>query len=109
MPAVPPIKEFREPTPRFRKSYRKLNQETRDEFEKVLNELIAGEVPRGRRYKHLSSYGDQIGVVRLNRSYRFAFLKHPEDGTAWPIAIGPHDEVYEALPRRDRRRDQRRS
>ena len=64
----------------------------RRELALVIDELLTGTVPPGRRYEKLRS-GRNLHSVRLNRQYRFVFLVR-EDGDAIPIAVGPHDEAY---------------
>ena len=58
----------------------------------VIDELLAGTVPPGRRCEKLR--GDRnLHSVRLNRQYRFVFLVL-ENGDAVPVSVGPHDEAY---------------
>ena len=64
----------------------------RRELALVIDELLTGTVPPGRRCEKLRS-GRNLHSVRLNRQYRFVFLVR-EDGDAIPIAVGPHDEAY---------------
>jgi len=73
------------------------------ELARVIDELLAGNLASGRRYEKLDA-ADNLYSVRLNRSYRFVFQVYPDQGTALPVAVGPHDEAYrQAL--RHRRRD----
>ena len=64
----------------------------RRELALVIDELLTGALPPGRRYEKLKS-GRNLHSVRLNRQYRFVFLVR-EDGDAAPVAVGPHDEAY---------------
>ena len=64
----------------------------RRELALVIDELLTGALPPGRRYEKLRS-GRNLHSVRLNRKYRFVFLVG-EDGNAIPVAVGPHDEAY---------------
>ena len=64
----------------------------RRELAIVIEELLTGALPTGRRYEKLRS-GRNLHSVRLNRQYRFVFLVR-EDGDAVPVAAGPHDEAY---------------
>ena len=59
---------------------------------KVIDELLAGSLPPGRRYEKLRA-GRNLHSVRLNRNYRFVFLVL-ENGNAVPVAVGPHDDAY---------------
>ena len=58
----------------------------------VIDELLAGTLPRGRRYEKLGGSSD-LHSVRLSRNYRFVF-QILENGNAKPVAVGPHDEAY---------------
>ena len=62
------------------------------ELATVIDELLAGTLPRGRRYEKLSG-GSDLHSVRLSRNYRFVF-HILENGNAKPVAVGPHDEAY---------------
>ena len=65
------------------------------ELAKVIDELLAGTPPPGRRYEKLRT-GRNLHSVRLNRNYRFVFLVL-ENGNAVPVAVGPHDEAYRVV------------
>ncbi len=73
------------------------------ELAAVIDELLAGEPSPGRRYEKLDT-GDDLYSVRLSRAYRFVFLLYPEQGTALPVAVGPHDEAYRQALRGAHRR-----
>ena len=62
------------------------------ELATVIDELLAGTLPRGRRYEKLGG-GSDLHSVRLSRNYRFVF-QFLENGNAKPVAVGPHDEAY---------------
>lgn len=72
------------------------------ELAAVLDELHAGDLSPGRRYEKLDS-ADDLYSVRLNQGYRFVFKLYPNDGTALPVAVGPHDEAYRQALRNVRR------
>lgn len=62
------------------------------ELATVMDELLAGALPPGRRYEKLRG-GTALYSVRLSRQYRFVF-QIMENGNAKPVAVGPHDEAY---------------
>ena len=86
-----PIAIFLEPTGRVRKSIKSLPAEMKEELRRAVDELIDGNVPRGRRFEKLVGL-DGLYSVRLNRHYRFVFRIFKN--IAMPIAAGPHDEAY---------------
>ena len=59
----------------------------------MIDELLDGNLPPGRRYEKLAT-GHNLYSVRLNQAYRFVFQLYPDSGTALPVAVGPHDEAY---------------
>ena len=71
--------------------------EVKNQLASAVEQLLAGNVPPGRRYEKLEGY-DDVYSIRLNDKYRFVFKVY-EDGGAIPIAVGPHDEAYAAIPR----------
>ena len=71
----------------------------RRELARVIDELIGGNLPPGRRYEKLAP-GHNLYSVRLNQAYRFVFQFYPDSSTALPVAVGPHDDAYrQALTR----------
>ena len=92
-----PIQSFGEAPKRFKKSLSKIPAAMQQQLAKAFDELLAGEAPPGRRLEKLEGFAD-VYSVRLNDKYRFAFKVYDE-GLAMPVAVGPHDEVYAAVPR----------
>ena len=90
--SIPKIQSFEQPTGYFRKRFKRLPQPMQQEFATVIDELLAGTLPPGRRYEKLRT-GENLYSVRLNREFRFVF-QLLENGNAKPVAVGPHDEAY---------------
>lgn len=90
--SVPRVHAFEQPTGSFARSVKRLSQPMRRQLAGVMDELLAGTLPPGRRYEKLAG-GDSLYSVRLNQSYRFVF-QLLSTGNAKPIAVGPHDEAY---------------
>lgn len=67
----------------------------------AVDELLKGEMALGRNCEQLTNMPGMYSV-RLSGSYRFIF--GVTDGTADPIAVGPHDQAYADAVRRYRRR-----
>lgn len=86
------IRAFEQPTGPFRQQVKRLPPRMKRELAIVIDELLSGTAPPGRRYEKLRTPGN-LHSVRLNRNYRFVFLVL-EDGNAVPVAVGPHDEAY---------------
>lgn len=69
----------------------------RRELARVIDELIGGNLPPGRRYEKLAT-GHNLYSVRLNQAYRFVFQLYPDSSTAscrgWSprrrLPSGPH-------------------
>ena len=89
---VPKIPAFEEPAGLFRRQVNRLPPRMQRELATVIDELLAGTLPRGRRYEKLGG-GSDLHSVRLSRNYRFVF-QFLENGNAKPVAVGPHDEAY---------------
>lgn len=89
---VAKIPAFEEPAGQFRRQVRRLPPSMRQELAAVIDELLAGTLPRGRRYEKLRG-GTDLYSVRLSRQYRFVF-QILENGNAKPVAVGSHDEAY---------------
>lgn len=68
------------------------------ELAAAIDELVAGDVPKGRNLEKLRGYED-LYSVRLSRTARFAYRQIDAD-TAVPIAVGSHDYVYRSLRQR---------
>ena len=69
----------------------------KEELACVLDELVIGKLAGGRRYEKLAMPGDLFSV-RLNQGFRFVFQRLA-DGSAKPVAVGPHDDAYRAAGR----------
>lgn len=90
---------FLEPTGAlWKRSVKRLPRHFLAELAAAIDELAAGDVPKGRNLEKLRGYED-LYSVRLNRTTRFAYRQIDED-TAVPIAVGSHDYVYRSLRRR---------
>lgn len=86
------IPAFEEPAGLFRRQLRRLPPSMQRELATVIDELLAGTLPPGRRYEKLRGETD-LYSVRLSRHYRFVF-QMMGNGNAKPVAVGPHDEAY---------------
>ena len=64
----------------------------RAELQKVIDELLTGELSSGRNLKKLRA-DRELYSVRLNQHFRFVFLLFDAD-VAQAVAVGPHDEAY---------------
>ncbi|MXY38715.1 MAG: hypothetical protein F4160_01530 [Rhodospirillaceae bacterium] len=89
---VPKVRAFEEPAGQFRRQLRRLPQPMQREFAAVIDELLTGTLPPGRRFEKLRG-GTDLYSVRLSRQYRFVF-QIMENGNAKPVAVGPHDQAY---------------
>jgi len=79
-------------TSRFKKHARKLSQASRDEMERVLDELLSGTLSSGRHLEKLSN-DDQLYSVRLSRKHRLVF-KLERDQMIRLVHVGNHDLAY---------------
>ncbi|MYD30140.1 MAG: hypothetical protein F4X01_00800 [Nitrospira sp. SB0661_bin_20] len=79
-------------TSRFKKHARKLSQASRNEMERVIDELIGGTLSSGRHLEKLSN-DDQLYSVRLNRKQRLVF-KLERDRMIRLVHVGNHDLAY---------------
>lgn len=86
-------------TSRFKKHARKLSQASRDEMERVLDELLSGTLSSGRHLEKLSN-DDQLYSVRLSRKQRLVF-KLERDRMIRLVHVGNHDLAYR--PKQHRR------
>ena len=92
--SIPRVKAFEQPTGSFARSVRRLNEPMKRQLANVMDELLNGTLPPGRRYEKLAGGKNQYYYsVRLSQSYRFVFMLL-DTGNAKPIAVGPHDEAY---------------
>lgn len=79
-------------TSRFKKHARKLSPASRNEMERVIDELLSGALSSGRHLEKLSN-DDQLYSVRLSRKQRLVFkLEH--DRTIRLVHVGNHDLAY---------------
>ena len=76
---------------------KRLDQRMKEELERVIDELCAGELAPGRNLEQLR-IGDRLYSVRLSRNFRFVFMVM-ENGMGRAIAVGSHDNAYEAAER----------
>ena len=79
-------------TSRFKKHARKLSRASRDEMERVLDELLSGTLSSGRHLEKLSN-DDQLYSVRLSRKQRLVF-KLESDRMIRLVHVGNHDLAY---------------
>ena len=91
------ITGFVTPSRKFARMVKRLEQRMKEELERVVDELCAGELAPGRNLEQLR-IGNRLYSVRLSRNFRFVFMVM-ENGMGKAIAIGPHDSAYEAAER----------
>ena len=92
---------FAEPSRKFARMVRRLDQRMKEELKRVIDELCAGELTPGRNLEQLR-LDKSLYSVRLNRNFRFVFQVR-ENGVSVAIAVGPHNSAYEAAGRAQRR------
>lgn len=93
---------FAEPSRKFARMVRRLDQRMKEELKRVIDELCAGELTPGRNLEQLR-LDKSLYSVRLNRNFRFVFRVR-ENGVGVAIAVGPHNSAYEAAERAQRRK-----
>ena len=91
------ITGFVTPSRKFARMVKRLEQRMKEELERVVDELCAGELAPGRNLEQLR-IGNRLYSVRLSRNFRFVFMVM-ENGMGKAIAVGPHDSAYEAAER----------
>ena len=91
------ITGFVTPSRKFARIVKRLEQRMKEELERVIDELCAGELAPGRNLEQLR-IGNRLYSVRLSRNFRFVFMVM-ENGMGKAIAVGPHDSAYEAAER----------
>ena len=91
------ITGFETPSRKFARMVKRLDQRMREELERVIDELCAGELTPGRNLEQ-RRVGNRLYSVRLSRNFRFVFMV-TENGMGRAIAVGPHDSAYEAAER----------
>ena len=91
------ITGFETPSRKFARMVKRLNQRMREELERVIDELCAGELTPGRNLEQLR-VGNRLYSVRLSQNFRFVFIV-TENGMGRAIAVGLHDSAYEAAER----------
>ena len=79
-------------TPRLKKHACKLSQTSRNEMERVIDELLSGTLSSGRHLEKLSN-DDELYSVRLNRKQRLVF-KLERDRMIRLVHVGNHDLAY---------------
>ena len=91
------ITGFETPSRKFARMVNRLDLRMKEELERVINELCAGELTSGRNLERLR-IGNRLYSVRLSRNFRFVFMVM-ENGMGRAIAVGPHDRAYEVAER----------
>ena len=76
---------------------KRLDQRMKEELERVIDELCAGELAPGRNLEQLR-IDNSLFSVRLSRNFRFVFMVM-KNGIGRAIAVGSHDSAYEAAER----------
>lgn len=97
----PRLRGFDEPTGSFKRNARRLPPRTREDLGRAVEELLQGDLSPGRNFEQLTNMSG-VYSVRLGRNYRFVF--GVTAGSAYPLAVGPHDQAYADATRRYRRR-----
>ena len=91
------ITGFETPSRKFARMVNRLDQRIKEELERAIDELCAGELAPGRNLEQLR-IGNRLYSVRLSRNFRFVFMVM-ENGMGRAIAVGPHDRAYEVVER----------
>ena len=91
------ITGFATPSHGFSRMVKRLDQRMKEELERVIDELCAGELAPGRNLEQLR-IGNSLFSVRLSRNFRFVFMVM-KNGIGRAIAVGSHDSAYEAAER----------
>ncbi len=95
------ITRFEAPSRKFNRMVKRLDQRMKENLERVIDELCAGDLSPGRNLEQLR-VGNHLYSVRLSRNFRFVFMAM-ENGIGRAIAVGPHDSAYEAAERAHQR------
>ena len=67
------ITGFETPSRKFARMVNRLDQRIKEELERVVDELCAGELAPGRNLERLR-IGNRLYSVRLSRNFRFVFM-----------------------------------
>jgi len=77
--------------PRFKKSYRKLNDRTQRAVDEVIQELLLDEMPPGRNLEKNKSVRN-VWTVRVSQGYRLSF--EVDGNIAILRNVGSHGNLY---------------